>query len=338
MFKHPFAIAHGIRDGTDSVFVKLVMNDVAGFGEATLPPYVKESQQSVIDFISKISFEDFTDENGLNKHVNFVTPNEGNYAAKAALDIALHDLYGKVNSFSCLSYLEKYKRPTPAESIYTIGFCSHEELKLKLDEASAFTLIKLKLIGTDDESFVALFKRLSNKKFCVDANQAWKDVEVAKFKVDFLQQQGCVFIEQPMPEGMEIQMPALQAIAQIPLIADESFQGDNASMELLHYFDGVNIKLMKCGGLTRAKNIIQEVHELQKKIMIGCMSESSCGTSAAAHLMGAADWLDLDGPLLIKNDPFENIRFANGQISINKGLGLGIAERASANLQWQQIA
>lgn len=338
LFKHPFAIAHGIRTGTDSVFVKVVMHGKVGFGEATLPPYVKENQKSVIDFIGKCKLEDFEDKNGFEKQLNGINGNAGNYAAKAALDMALHDLYGKLNSFSCLTYFEKNTTATQAQAIFTIGYCTSHELKLKLEDASAFSLIKLKLTGTHDENFVLLFKSFSNKNFCVDANQAWKEVEEAKSKIEFLQQQGCVFVEQPMPVGMEMHMPALREIARIPLIADESFQGDEASMQMLSCFDGINIKIMKCGGLTRASIIVDEAIKAQKKIILGCMSESSCGTSAAAHLRHAAQWLDLDGPLLITNDPFENITFQNGQVHINKQPGLGIAERDKVKLPWQQIA
>jgi L-alanine-DL-glutamate epimerase-like enolase superfamily enzyme len=204
-----------------------------------------------------------------------------------------------------------------------------EEMIEKIKEVTTesnlgFTLFKHKLGGENDLERINAFKEFTNADFCIDANQAWKSVEEATKQIHFLQELGCLFVEQPMPVSMNNHLRELKKNIQLPIILDESIQNASDFDLLKNSCDGINVKLMKCGGMAAGKNLIQTAKRHGKKILIGCMSESTCGAAAAAELAGLADWVDLDGPLLISNDPFEGIIYREGCILPNTANGVGI--------------
>lgn len=305
-FKFPFKIAHGIRTHTDVVYVRLQQNGVTAFGEATLPPYLPETQATVIAFVDE--FSAYVGEAGIDDCLaalqNFGT---GNMAARAAVDVALWNLKAKQEEKSVAQLLGIPDAPKPLNS-YTIGVCSFEEMKLKIEYAllSGFQLFKIKLDGKADEEMISSFRKLSVLPFAVDVNQGWKEVSEAITKIDWLKQQGCILVEQPLSKLKNEEMKALKPESPLPLYADESCQTINDLERLQESFHGINIKLMKCGGITPAFEMLNAAKQMGYKILIGCMSESSIGCNAAAQLAALADYTDLDGPYLVNNDPFAN--------------------------------
>ncbi|MDB5283195.1 MAG: dipeptide epimerase [Bacteroidota bacterium] len=318
LFKFPFKIAHGVRDSTDVIFLRLECGDFIGWGEATLPPYLQESQRSVVDFLSglDISIIKFP----LDPAAVFAQLDNayfGNMAAKAALDMALWNLKSAIENKSVGNLLGITSTKFPLNT-YTVGVCGLDEMALKINDATenSFELFKVKLNGKDDEEMIRNFRNLCHKPFAVDVNQGWKSVEEATEKINWLKDQGCILVEQPLNKGAVEDMKLLKSISVLPLYADESCQRLGDIETLREGFHGVNIKLMKCGGISEAIKMIARAKQLELKVLIGCMSESSVGCTAAAHLSPLADYADLDGPYLISNNPFTGVLVDQGRISL----------------------
>lgn len=330
-FKHPFALAAGTRTHTPSVIVKIKQDDFTGYGEATLPPYLPETQDSVIEFISTIKLGDINSSDDFAAAIHIIQKPSDNFSAKASLDIALHDLWAKKNNISVKKLLAITHGETPY-CTYTIGMDTPEKIAEKVKEAEDFHILKVKLGGQHDKEIIKTIRSVTNKPLCIDANQGWKQKEVALEMINWLATQNILFVEQPMPKQQWDNMYWLQEQSPLPLIADESFQTIQDMEKSARCFRGINIKLMKCGGISQAKIILEKAKEHDLKILIGCMSESSCGVLAAAALQQAADWVDLDGPLLISNDPFAGVIYANGCIELNNTCGLGISSMPGLTL------
>ena len=232
--------------------------------------------------------------------------------------MALWDLKAQVESKTIGELLRIEQSEFPLAT-YTIGVSSFDEMKLKVEEGTqfGFKLFKIKLNGETDEEQIRNFKRLSNKKFAVDVNQGWKTVKEATEKISWLKEEGCFLVEQPLHKNAIDEMKLLKQKSVLPLYADESCQRLSDIEKLKDCFDGINIKLMKCGGVTEAHQMILKARELEMKVLIGCMSESSVGCTAAAHLTLLADYADLDGPYLISNDPFSGMKIKEGRIQLN---------------------
>ena len=318
-FKYAFKIAHGIRNTTDVVYVRITHDRFVAWGEATLPPYLPETQQSVIEFLSKVDitgiqipfnpFEIF-------KEIDARYP--GNLSAKAALDMALWDLKAQLENRSIGELLRIPSGPFP-QCTYTLGVSSYEEMKTKVNEADGFgfELFKIKLNGRNDFETVENFRKLTHKAFAIDVNQGWHTVAEAQEVIRAIEHFEPLLIEQPLPIGREYLMADLMPEFRIQFYADESCQTLNDVEHLPDYFDGVNIKLMKCGGISPAVGMIEKARALGLSVLIGCMSESSVGCTAASHLTPLADYADLDGPYLIANDPFSGMTVERGRIKVN---------------------
>ena len=316
-FKHPFKIAHGLRTHTDVVFVKLQHEGFTAWGEATLPPYLHETQQSVYAFIQ--DFEKRVSANNVDEwfeKLNDDSPN--NMAAKAALGMALWSLRAQMKRTS-IGALLGIENSNPPLCTYTIGVSTRSEMEQKVQEALqyGFQLFKIKLDGGDDESAIKNFKAICNKPFIVDVNQAWKSADEANKKIAWLAGEQCVAVEQPLKKEMLHEMKTVKQNSTLPIYADESCQTIEDIEKLKDCFDGINIKLMKCGGITPALAMIQKAKQLGLKILIGCMSESSIGCTAAAQLTPLADYADLDGPYLLANDPFDGMKVEGGRIALH---------------------
>jgi len=240
----------------------------------------------------------------------------GNMSAKAALDIALWNLKASIEN-KTISQLLGIDIASPALCTYTLGIAPFEEVKLKIAfaDANGFQLLKIKLDGENDEEVIGNFKKLSDKPFVVDVNQAWKSVDEAIKKNDWLKSLGCLLVEQPMPKDLLEEMKLLKSKSSLPLYADESCQRLSDIEKLSDSFHGINIKLMKCGGISEAFAMIKKARELGLKILMGCMSESSVGCNAAAQLSSLVDYADLDGPYLTSNDPFKGIEIVGGKVA-----------------------
>lgn len=304
-FRYPFRIAHGERLGTDVVFVVLEWNGLVGFGEATLPPYLGISAQQVVDALNRPGIKEalalnFPDEwfSALRQIIPDLMP------ALAALDMARWQIHSLMNNQPVSVALGAHADAPLVQHTFTLGVSDVNEMKKKIDYAASegFTLFKLKLDGLHDEEMLRNFRSLSDSPFAVDANQAWKTIDQALRLVDFLESNECVLIEQPFHKGDRELSFQLRESTVVPVIADEACQQIDDLFGVLDAFDGVNVKLQKCGGITPAFQQLKEIRLRGKKALIGCMSESSVGCGAAEELTFLCDWADLDGPFLNANN------------------------------------
>jgi L-alanine-DL-glutamate epimerase-like enolase superfamily enzyme len=321
--KHPFGIAGNTRTTTPIVLVKIEYEGFVGYGEASLPPYLLETQESVISFLKQVNFSGFRnplDINAILNYVDDIMPN--NTAAKASVDIALHDLIGKILQKPWHELYMADVNAMPATSI-TIGIDNDDVIKQKTLEATGFDVLKVKLGGEDDKRMITTIRSVSDTPISVDVNQGWKTKEHALEMIQWLHEKNTLFIEQPMPKSQIEDIAWLTARSPLPIIADESIQRFTDIDKVKDAYNGINIKLMKCAGMREAYKMIKYARALNLKILIGCMNESSCANLAAAHLAPFADWVDLDGPFLIKNNPFADPVLENGKIKLSVLPGLG---------------
>ena len=322
--KEEFKISVNSRTTTPAVMVEIELDEITGFGEASLPPYLKETENSVIDFLNKIDISQFSLMKNLDEILNYIDKVEAdNNAAKSALDIALHDLFGKINNLPLYKYLEIKKREEIYTS-YTFGISDESTIKSKIAAVRDYKFLKVKLGSEKDKSIIDLIYSLTDKKLFVDINQGWNDEYYALHMIYWLSEKNVLLVEQPLPKNKIKEMKWLNERSPLPIIADEAIQNLNDLEIYKDLYSGVNIKLMKAGGIRNAIKMIQRAKEFNMKIMIGCMTETSCAISAASHLSSLADWVDLDGAELISNDLFTGAKIVKGRIIIPDTAGLGI--------------
>ena len=327
--RHTFTVAGNSRDTTPVVLTEIEFEGFTGYGEASMPPYLGESQESVIKFLNKVDLEQFKDPFMLDDILAYVDSiEEGNRAAKACVDIALHDLIGKLVDQPLYKLWGINPANTPLTS-FTIGIDTPEVVKLKTEEAERFRVLKVKLGGGNDKEMINTVRSVTNVPIYVDVNQGWKDRQEALDMVYWLEEQGIEFVEQPLPKTAVDDMAWLTEHSPLPIIADEAFQrlGDVASFKGV--YSGINIKLMKSTGLREAHKMITVARALEMKVMIGCMTETSCAVSAASQLSPLVDWADLDGNLLISNDLYEGMQVVDGKVTLNELPGIGIKKLSS---------
>ncbi len=328
-FKKPFHIAHGVRYYTETVFIKFEHNNITGWGEAALPPYLIETVESVKQFVNNFNCPTIKNKKDLFNAISFLHELPNNYAAKAAIETALLDWYGKRFNQSIFDLLQIPKKNTII-SAYTIAISNAETFIKNIEEAEPYSFLKIKMGSSFDNEIIDAIAKVVKKPFAVDANQGWKTKEEAIYKITKLQKAGALFVEQPLPIKNIEDQKWLKENCELPIFADESFQTINDLESISTLFHGINIKLIKCGGLVSALKIIEKAKELNLKILVGCMSESSCAIKAAAHLAPFANYMDLDGPLLISNDPFSAFSFNNNIFSFSEKAGLGIEKISEA--------
>lgn len=326
-FKHPFTVSGYSRTKTPIVIVELEYNGVTGYGESTMPPYLGETQESVHAFLNKINLSKFSTPFELDEILDEIEQIEsGNNAAKAGFDIALHDLICKLNGQNLSDY---YAVPrTEPLSSFTIGIDSPDMMAKKVDEAKelGFKILKIKLGSQNHDS--EIMERIIEKwngPFSIDANQGWNDKEKSLEFVHLLKEQGATFIEQPFHKEDFSSSAWLTERSPLPIIADESIKRLTDMATVNSCFHGINIKLMKSTGLREAFRMIVEARRLEMKVVTGCMAESSCAVTAMANFAPLADWVDLDGPFLITNDPFSGIKLKNGRLVISGLSGIGVS-------------
>ena len=322
--RHTFTVAGNSRNTTPVVLTEIDYEGVTGYGEASMPPYLGESQESVIKFLNKVNLEQFKDPFMLDDilaYVDFL--DQGNRAAKACIDIALHDLIGKLLDQPLYRLWGINPDNTPMTS-FTIGIDSAEVVKEKTIEASRFRVLKVKLGGGNDREMINTVRSVTNVPIYVDVNQGWKDKHEALEMVHWLKDQGVEFVEQPLTKTAADDMAWLTERSPLPIIADEAFQRLSDLASLKGVYSGINIKLMKSTGLREAHKMITVARALDMKVMIGCMTETSCAVSAASQLSPLVDWADLDGNLLISNDLYEGVQVVDGKITLNNLPGIGI--------------
>lgn len=328
--RHVFTVASYSRSTTPDVQVEIEYDGVIGYGEASMPPYLQEelgTMESVMGFLRDLQGKigRFADPFQLEDILTYVDGlSEGNAAAKAAVDIALHDLVGKLlqTPWYKLWGLDREKTPS---TTYTIGMDTPDMVRKKTEEcAGRFNILKVKLGLDNDKAMIETIRSVTNLPIAVDANQGWTDRQYALDMIYWLKEQGIVMVEQPMPKNRLDDTAWITQQSPLPIFADESVQRLKDIVGLKGAFTGINIKLMKCTGMREAWRMLNLARALDMGVMVGCMTETSCAVSAAAQLSPAVDFADLDGALLIANDRFRGMEVIKGKITLPDLPGIGV--------------
>ena len=322
--RHSFNLAKYSRTTTPGVQVRLEYDGLIGYGEASMPPYLGESVESVTKFLSLLDLSQFSDPfriEDIHDYMDQVAPD--NRAAKASVDIALHDLLGKImgQPWYKIWGLNPDKAP---DTSFTIGIDKADVVRKKVDEASPYNVLKVKMGLDNDKELVEIIREKTDRPICVDANQGWNDKEKALEMIHWLAERNCLFVEQPMPKEMIEETAWLRERSPLPIIADEFLQRLPDVKRAAEAYDGINIKLMKSTGMHEAYKMAVLAKSMGMKVMLGCMTETSCAVSAASQLAPMVDWADLDGNLLIANDIFDGMKIVNGKVTIPDRPGIGV--------------
>ncbi len=323
--KHAFTVAVNTRTTTPVMMVEVEKDGVIGYGEASMPPYLGESHETAHAFLSKVDLKKYSDPTLFEevlKDIDAIAP--GNHAAKAAVDIALHDWLGKKLGFAWHQVWGLNPADTPVTT-FTIGIDKDMNvIRQKVKEADIYKVLKVKLGKDNDKEMIETIRQVTDKLIRADVNQGWKNKEESLKMIEWLAAKRVDMIEQPMPKDMRDEQAWLKERSPIPIIADESVIRLTDVKKAWGVYHGINIKLMKCTGLHEAYKMMLLARGLDMKVMLGCMTETSCAISAAAQLSPLVDYADLDGAVLIKNDTFDGAKIVDGKITMPAGNGIGI--------------
>lgn len=323
--RHVFTVSSYSRKTTPGVQVKIEYEGLTGYGEASMPPYLGQSVETVTAFLRKVDLTRFGDPFCLEDILAYVDSlSPGDSAAKAAVDIALHDLVGKLLGAPWYRIwgLDPSKAP---DTTFTIGIDTPEVVREKTREcADRFNILKVKVGLDNDKEMIRTIREITDLPIAVDANQGWKDRSKALDEIFWLKENGIVMVEQPMPKERLDDNAWITERSPLPIFADEAIQRLADIPSVKGAYHGINIKLMKCTGMREAWKMLNYARAEGMKVMIGCMTETSCAVSAAAQLSPAVDFADLDGNLLISNDLFDGIKVEAGRIMLPDRPGIGI--------------
>lgn len=330
--RHTFTVATSSRTTTQGVQVEIEYEGLIGYGEASMPPYLQKelgTLESVQAFLKRVQdiIGEFDDPFKLEEILSRIdSMSESDAAAKAAVDIALHDLVGKMLGAPWYKIwgFDAAKAPS---TTFTIGIDTPDVVRAKTKEcAEKFNILKVKLGRDNDKEMIETIRSVTNLPIAIDANQGWKDKKYALDMIHWLNERGIVMIEQPMPKTQIDDIAWVTEHSPLPVFADESIQRLKDVAAQKGIFSGINIKLMKCTGMREAWKMLNLARAMDMKVMIGCMTETSCACSAAAQLSPAVDFADLDGNLLIANDRFRGMEVVNGKITIPDLPGIGVVK------------
>jgi L-alanine-DL-glutamate epimerase-like enolase superfamily enzyme len=324
--RQQFTVAGCSRSVTPDVQLTLTADGITGYGEASMPPYLGETTESVLAFLRRVDLTQFDDPMRVDEildYVEHVAP--GCTPAKAAIDIALHDWVGRRLGQPLHRLWGLTPEHTPWTT-YTIGIDTPEVMQQKVRAVEGqFKRLKVKVGTPGDRRNIEAIRRVTDLPLMVDANQGWTSREAALDHIHWLAERGVILVEQPLPKQQLDDLAWLTERSPIPIVADESVQRLPDVVRLHGAVHGINIKLMKCTGLREARQMITVARALGMQVMLGCMTETSCAVSAAAQLAPLADWADLDGHLLIANNPFRGgVRVEEGRIVLPAAPGLGV--------------
>ena len=244
-------------------------------------------------------------------------------AAKCALDLAILDWITKSLNLPLYKFYGLNKTRVP-QTTFSIGIDTPDVIVQKVKEAAPYPILKIKVGKENDEEIIAAVRSVTDKPIRVDANEGWTDKKEALEKIEWLKSEGVEFVEQPMPSDMLDETAWLRERSVLPLVADEAVKSAADIPKLAKAYDGINIKLMKSAGIQEAIRMIGMARSLGMKIMLGCMIESSVAISAGAHISPLVDWVDLDGNLLIANDPYSGHEVVDGKIILTDSPGIGV--------------
>lgn len=325
LLKHTWTISRNSTDFKNNVFVKIEKDGVIGMGEAAPNIRYDETAESTVAMINqtlplfeKYDLWHFVE---LGYAIRNCVPQQN--AAKAALDLAMMDWIGKKLNVPFYQYLGLDPARVPITT-FSIGIDTREMIIQKIKEAAPYPILKIKVGRENDQEIIETVRSVTDKPLRVDANEGWKIKEEALEKIKWLATMGVEFIEQPMPADRPEDIRWLRERVDMPIVADEAVKNAADIPKLADTYDGINIKLMKSAGIQEALRMIAMARALGLKIMLGCMIESSLAIAAAAQISPLVDWVDLDGNLLISNDPFQGHPVVNGKIMLNNRPGLGV--------------
>lgn len=331
VLKHTFTISGSSRSSTPIVLTRISWNGFTGYGEASMPPYLGESAASVDAFLKKVRSEVLPRFDDPFRIQEIMAETDAlaadNTAAKASIDIALHDLTGRIMGQPWWRIWGFSPEKAPCTS-FTIGYDADDSVvRAKTREASWAKVLKVKLGMGDgqDRRMIRLIREVNpSVPLYVDANQGWTDRYRALDMIAWLSGQGVVLVEQPMSKHDLDSHAWLTERSPLPVIADESCQRLTDIPRLRGAFSGINIKLMKCTGMREAREMITLAKALGMRLMVGCMTETSVAISAAAQLSPEMEWADLDGNVLLANDCFSGMRLHDGRITLDDRPGIGV--------------
>lgn len=322
---HVFTVSSYSRTSTPGIQLQIEYEGVTGYGEASMPQYLGQSVESVSRFLERVDLSRFPDPFQLEDILAYVDSlSPGDTAAKAAVDIALHDLVGKLLGAPWYRIwgLNPAKAPN---TTFTIGIDTPEVVRVKTREcAYRFRILKVKVGLDNDKEMIRTIREITDLPIAVDANQGWKDRAQALEEIFWLKEHGVVMVEQPMAKERLDDNAWITERSPLPVFADEAVQRLADIPGIKGAYHGINIKLMKCTGMREAWKMANYAKAEGMRVMVGCMTETSCAVSAAAQLSPLADFADLDGNLLITNDIFDGMQVIDGKITLPDRPGIGV--------------
>jgi L-alanine-DL-glutamate epimerase-like enolase superfamily enzyme len=322
--RHAWGLSRGTWTTRRNAFVKVERDGISGIGEAAPIARYEETAEGAASFIGKarpVLERDLGEYAVRWNEIDGWAP--GEHAAKAACDMAILDWVGKKLGVP-LWKLFGLSRDKALTTTFSIGIDEVPVMQQKVREAAGFGVYKIKVGSKDDRKIIEGIRAVTDKPLRADANEGWKSKEEALDMINWMAGQGVELVEQPMPAAMLKDYAWLKERSKLPLFADESLMKASDIPRIAPYFHGLNIKLMKCGGVQEAVRMAAMARALDLRLMIGCMIESSLGISAAAAITPLFDHADLDGNLLITNDPFRGVTTVKDRLVLNDRPGLGV--------------
>lgn len=326
--RHTWTTTMSSSEYRDTLHVRLTRDGLTGTGEGAPIVRYKENAESARRAVERVA-EVLT--SGDPRHYQKLLAQafariEGEWAAKSAIDIAVMDWAGQAMGVPLYRLFGLDPADAPVTT-FSIGIDTPEITREKTREADAYPVLKVKVGLDTDEATIEAVRSVTKKPLRVDANEGWTDKDVARRKIKWLETQGVEFIEQPLPAAMHDEQKWLRSQVDLPIIADEACLSAADIPRLAEAYDGINVKLDKAGGTQQAYRMIAMARSLGLKVMLGCMISSSATITAAAHLSPLVDWADLDGHLLIANDPYVGVAVEQGKLVLPSGPGLGLTKR-----------
>ncbi|MDQ2714220.1 MAG: dipeptide epimerase [Chloroflexota bacterium] len=322
----PFRISRGVQNISENVIVQVTHNDIVGLGEASPAEYYGESPGTVLacmaQFAESLGDDPFLSEDIFERLDSIIGLNP---AAKAAIDMALYDIMGKMLGVPVYKLLG-LNPAHAAHTSFTLGIDTPANMARKAQLAKDYPILKVKVGTKNDIAMLKAIREVSDATIRVDANAGWTPKEAIK-NINELAPYNIEFVEQPIPAHDLAGLKLIRDNVPLPIIADESCITVDDIPRVAECVDGINIKLMKCGGIRHALKMIHVARAHNLRVMIGCMIESSLSITAAAHLTPLVDYADLDGHLLINDDPYVGVTVREGKLILPDGPGLGVKAR-----------
>jgi L-alanine-DL-glutamate epimerase-like enolase superfamily enzyme len=328
--RHTWTTTMSSSEYRDTLYVRLRHDGVTGIGEGA--PIVRYQESAVEGEKALLGLRPWLE--GADPWARMRVLDElgrrmpGQYAARAAVDIALHDWVGQKLGVPVYRLFGLDGADAPVTT-FSIGIDTPEVTRTKVREAEPFPVLKIKVGLDTDEQTIEAVRSVTKKPLRVDANEGWKDKDLALRRIKWLETQGVELIEQPMPAAMLEEQRWLHSRVSMPIFADESCLRPADIPKIADAYDGINVKVDKAGGLLAAVRMIDAARAHGLKVMLGCMVSSSVAITGAAHLSPLVDYADLDGNLLVANDPYRGVLVREGKLVLPDGPGLGLTPAAN---------